>query len=259
LAQAEATLPPLQKQLVQQRDLIAVLAGRFPSQPPGEAFTLAALQLPADLPVSLPSEVVEHRPDIRNAEANLHAASAAIGVAVAARLPQITLTANAGTTALALGSLFAPGVAFWTIAGNVSQTIFDAGILLHKQRAAEAAFDQAKAQYKETVLTAFQNVADSLEALKADADALAAATKAESAAATSLSITRRQLAAGAVNYLALLNAQNTYETAVITRVQAQEARLADTAALFQALGGGWWHRSDVPAEPAPTATDFLVP
>jgi NodT family efflux transporter outer membrane factor (OMF) lipoprotein len=261
LAQAEATLPPLQKQLAQQRDLIAVLAGRFPSQQPGEAFTLAALQLPADLPVSLPSRIVEHRPDIRNAEANLHAASAAIGVAVAARLPQITLTANAGTTALTLGSLFAPGVAFWTIAGNVSQTIFDAGILLHKQRAAEAAFDQAKAQYRETVLTAFQNVADSLEALKADADALVAATKAESAAATSLSITRRQLAAGAINYLALLNAQNTYETAVVARVQEQAARLADTAALFQALGGGWWHRADVSAsaEGAPTAAHFLVP
>ena len=251
LAQAEATLPPLEKQLAQQRNLIAVLAGRPPSQQPAATFDLASLQLPQDLPVSLPSSLVEQRPDIRAAESSLHAASAAIGVAVAARLPQIALSANYGNTVLSpltIASLFGPGSSFWTVAGNVSQTLFDAGTLLHKQRAAEAAFDQSAAQYKQTVLTAFQNVADTLEALKSDADTLKAAAAAEKAAKDSLDIAKRQLSTGAVNYLALLTAENTYMQALIARVQAQAARFADTAALFQALGGGWWNRSDRPAE-----------
>jgi NodT family efflux transporter outer membrane factor (OMF) lipoprotein len=247
LAQAEATLPPLQKQLAQQRDLIAALAGRVPSDPPGATFDLAALQLPRELPVSLPSKLVEQRPDIRAAEETLHAASAAIGVATANMLPQIDLTGNLGTTALTIGSLFGPGTAFWTLAAGATQTVFDAGTLLHKKRAAEAAFDEAAAQYKATVLAAFQNVADALEAIKSDAAALAAAAHAEAAAKTSLDIAKRQLALGAVNYLALLAAEQIYEQAVVNRVQAQAARLADTAALFQALGGGWWNRQDVVA------------
>ena len=245
LAQAEATLPPLQKQLAQQRDLIAVLLGRLPSNQPNVKFDLGSLQLPQDLPVSLPSKLVEQRPDIRAAEANLHAASAAIGVAIANMLPQINLTGDFGTSALTIGSLFGPGTAFWTLSSSATQTLFDAFTLLHKKRAAEAAFDEAAAQYKATVLTAFQNVADTLEALKSDADALKAAVAAETAAKTSLDITQRQLSLGAVNYLALLSAQQTYEQAVVNRVQAQAARLADTAALFQALGGGWWNRAEV--------------
>src|ERR1700693_3061237 len=194
LAQAEATLPPLEKQLAQQRDLIAVLAGRVPSNQPAAKFELASLQLPQDLPVSLPSSLVEQRPDIPAAEASLHAASAAIGIAVAARLPQIELSAVGGSTVLSpltIASLFGPGSSFWTIAANASQTIFDAGTLLHKQRAAEAAFDQSAAQYKETVLAAFQNVADTLEALKSDADTLKAAVAAEKAAKESLDIAQR--------------------------------------------------------------------
>jgi NodT family efflux transporter outer membrane factor (OMF) lipoprotein len=251
LAQAEASLPPMEKQLALQRDLIAVLAGRLPGDQPDARFDLASLQLPQDLPVSVPSRLVEQRPDIRAAEETLHAASAAIGVAVAARLPQMTLTATGGSTALSpltIANLFGPGTAFWTIAAGASQTVFDAGTLLHKQRAAEAAFDQAAAQYKQTVLTAFQNVADSLEALKSDATALKAAAASETAARTSLDIARRQLALGAIHYLTLLNAENTYQTALNVRVQAEAARYADTAALFQALGGGWWNRSDVAPE-----------
>lgn len=239
LAQAQAALPPLRKQLGQQRHLLAVLIGRFPSEQPDAAFDLASLHLPEDLPLSLPSHLVEQRPDIRAAEANLHAASAQIGVAVANRLPQITLSATGGITATALAQFLAPGAAFYTIAGNVAQTVFDAGTLLHRQRAAEAAFDQAAAQYKQTVLTAFQNVADALGAVQTDADGLVAAAAAERAAASSLEIARRQLATGAVNYLALLNAQNTYQQARNNLVQAQAARFADTAVLFQALGGGW--------------------
>jgi NodT family efflux transporter outer membrane factor (OMF) lipoprotein len=251
LAQAEASLPPLRKQLAQQRDLIAALAGRVPSDQPGAKFEIAALQLPTDLPVSLPSSLVEHRPDIRAAQASLHAASAAIGVAVAARLPQITLSANGGSTVLSpltIANLFGPGTSFWTIAGNAAQTVFDAGTLRHKEGAARAAFDQAAAQYKETVLTAFQNVADALEALKSDADTLRAAAAAEKAAKDSLEIARRQLSVGAVNYLTLLTAESAYQTALIARVQAEGIRLVDTAALFQALGGGWWNRTDVVAE-----------
>jgi NodT family efflux transporter outer membrane factor (OMF) lipoprotein len=241
-------LPPLQKQLAVQRDLLTALIGRLPSQEPAEKFELAALQLPQELPVSLPSKLVEQRPDVRSAEAQLHAASALIGAAIAAQLPQFTLTGNAGTTANQISQLFmTPGTGFWTFAGNVAQTIFDAGTLLHKKRGAEAAFDEAAAIYRSTVITAFQNVADALHALQSDADSLKAAYAAERAAAKSLDIARRQLQIGAIHYLALLTAENTYQTALIALVQARAARYADTAALFQALGGGWWNREEVTA------------
>jgi len=193
------------------------------------------------LPVSLPSKLVEQRPDVRSAEASLHGASADIGVAVAAMLPQISLNGNLGTTAPSLGQLFGPATAFWTLAGNATQTVFDAGTLLHKERAAVAAFDQAAATYRSTVIAAFQNVADALHALQSDANALKAADAAERAAALSLEITRQQLQLGAINYLALITAQQIYEQALINLVLAQANRYTDTAALFQALGGGWWN------------------
>jgi NodT family efflux transporter outer membrane factor (OMF) lipoprotein len=245
LAQARQALPPLQKQLALQRDLLTELAGRFPSQEVEEHFDLAGLQLPFDLPVSLPGKLIEQRPDVRAAEASMHSASALIGVAVAARLPQITLTATAGNSANSASNLFTPGTNFWTVAGGLTTPVFDFGTLLHKQRAAQAAFDQAAAQYRSTVLTAFQNVADALRALQADADALNAAVASERAAARSLEIVRRQLDLGQVAYLALLNAQNAYQQTRLALVTAEANRLADTAALFQALGGGWWNRTDV--------------
>ncbi len=245
LAQAQQVLPPLQKQLAQQRDLLANLTGQPPSKPPAERFELDAFTLPVELPVSLPAKLVAQRPDVQAAEANLHSASALVGVAVAARLPQITLTAQFGNQASALSNMFTPGTNFWTIAAGLTQPIFSGGTLLHKQRAAEAAFDQAKSQYRSTVLAAMQNVADALRALQADADALHAAVAAENAAARSLAIVRRQLELGQVAYLALLNAQQTYQQARLSLVQAEANRLADTAALFQALGGGWWNRADV--------------
>ena len=243
LAQARQALPPLRKQLNQQRDALAVLIGALPSEATIAHFELDRLTLPTELPLSLPSAVVAQRPDIRQAEENLHAASAQFGQAVAARLPQITLTGDAGASANRTAGLFNPGTAFWTLVGGVTAPVFDGFSLLHRQRAAEAAFDQAAAQYKSTVLTAFQNVADALHALQADADALAAAVDAERAADRSLTIVRRQLELGQVAYLALLNAQQTLNQARITRVQAQAARLTDTVALFQALGGGWWNRA----------------
>ena len=246
LAQAQAMLPPLEKQLAQQRDLLSRLVGRFPSDALLEKFELSKLQLPLDLPVSLPSKLVAQRPDVRSAEELLHAASAEIGVNIANRLPNITLSANLGSSAAAIGQLFTSGSGFWGLGANLAQPIFQGGTLLHRQRAAEAAYDQAAAQYRGVVLTAFQNVADTLHAIQSDADALKSAVAAERAAAKSLDIVRHQLELGDIGYLALLNAEQTYQQTMINLVQALANRYSDAAALFQALGGGWWNRSDVP-------------
>jgi len=251
LAQVQLTLPPLQKQLEQTRDLLTALAGRFPSEPLTETFELAGLQLPEELPVGLPATLVAHRPDVRVAEAQLHAASAQIGVAIAARLPQITLTATYGGASTAFTQMFANGNPFWSLVGTVMQTVFAGGALLHKQRAAEAAFAQAAAQYRSTVLSAFQTVADALYALHADAATLQAAVAAEQAAKKSLDLTLMAQQLGAVNFLAVLSAQQTYRQALLTRVQAQEARLADTMALIQALESGWWNRQERETTPPP--------
>jgi NodT family efflux transporter outer membrane factor (OMF) lipoprotein len=248
LAQTQAMLPPLEKQLAQQRDLLARLAGRFPSETPSEEFELSSLQLPQELPVSLPSKLVLQRPDVRSAEEQLHTASADIGVSIANRLPNITLSANLGSSATALSKLFTSGTGFWALAANLTQPIFQGGTLLHRQRAAEAVYDQAAAQYRSAVLTAFQNVADTLHAIQCDADALKAAVAAERAAATSLTIAQQRLELGDVSYLELINAEQTYQQAKINLIQTLANRYADTAALFQALGGGWWNRSDVLAK-----------
>jgi NodT family efflux transporter outer membrane factor (OMF) lipoprotein len=246
LAQSEAALPQLLKQLAQQRDLLAALAGKFPSEDLPEQFQLSDLQLPQDLPVSLPSQLVEQRPDVRLAEENLHAASAQIGVAVANRLPNLTLTANAGTMALEAGQMFADGSGFWTLAGNVTAPIFEGGTLLHQERAANAAYVQAAEQYRSTVLTAFQSVADTLNALQQDADALRSAAAAANAAKVTLELSRQKIRTGSDTApMDLLNAEQVYQQAAIALVQAQANRYADTAALFQALGGGWWHRADL--------------
>ena len=248
LAQVEQTLPPLQKQLAQQRDLLAALIGGFPSDRIPEKFFLAELRLPRDLPLSLPSQLVEQRPDVRAAEADLQSASAQIGVAIANRLPNITLTGNIGSTALAVDQLFTPGFGFWAATGAVTQPLFHGGALLHKELAAEATFNQAAAQYRSTVHIAFQNVADSLRAIQSDAVALQKAVASEAAAGRSLEITRHRLDLGDITYLSMLNAQQTYQQALLSLAQARAARFADTVALFQSLGGGWWNRSDVAPE-----------
>jgi len=257
LAQVEQTLPPLQKQLAQQRDLLAALAGGFPSDRLSARFELASLRLPRDLPVSLPAKLVEQRPDVRAAQANLHAAGAQIGVAIANRLPNITLTAAAGSTAPAIDQLFASGTEFWAITGTVTQPIFHGGTLFHRELAAKATFDQAKAQYRSTVITAFQNVADALHAIHSDAVALQKAVASEHAAARSLDIARRRMELGDINYLGLFIAQQTYQQAVLALALAKAARYADTVALFQALGGGWWNRADVEPEKPVTIGDFF--
>jgi NodT family efflux transporter outer membrane factor (OMF) lipoprotein len=239
LAAAEQLLPPLEKQLAQQRDLLTALAGQFSANEIEQKFDLAHLKLPANLPISLPGKLVDQRPDVRAAEANVHAASAQVGVTIAARLPNLVLSANGGSTAFNFAQSFAPGTGFYTLAASTTAPIFDGFTLYHRQKAAESALEQAEAQYRATVITAFQNVADALRALQSDARAMRAARHAEDTAKASLDVVQQQLNAGQVNQLAVLNAQQTYLAAAVIRVQTEANRLADTAALFMALGGGW--------------------
>jgi len=241
-AQTAATLPPLQKQLGQTRDELTALVGRLPSEEPSETFQLDELTLPGDLPVTLPSKLVEQRPDVRQAEENMHFASAEAGVAIADMLPQFAITGNWGSTALSAGDLFKTGTGFWDIGASLTQTLFDAGALLHKHRAADAALDQAGAQYRAAVILACQNVADTLRALQADADALKADAEAERAAKASFDLARKQRDLGTISLVVVLNAEATYLQAELALVQAQANRYSDTAGLFQALGGGWWNR-----------------
>jgi NodT family efflux transporter outer membrane factor (OMF) lipoprotein len=250
VANLEATLPPLQKQLAQQRHLLSALAGRFPSDEPAQKFELTDLTLPAEVPVSVPASLVRQRPDVLAAEAELHAASADVGVATANLFPQITLTGTKGGTATQFNQLLASGNTFWSLGGNITQTLFQGGTLIHQRRGAIAAMDAAGAQYRAVVLAAFQNVADTLTALQLDADAVNANLTAEQAAAGSLKATRHNVELGLASYLALLTAQQTYSQAVLNLAQTRASRYSDTAALLQALGGGWWNR-----ERAPRTTD----
>ncbi len=248
LAASQQTLPPLEKQLAVQRNLLTALAGRFPSDGVDASFELSDLDLPSVLPQTLPSTLVERRADVRASEELLHAASAGIGVAIANRLPNVTLGVNAyGSSASSLSDLFKAGTGFWTLAGNITQPVFDGGTLKHKQGAAQAAYDQAAAQYRSTVLNAFQNVADALQAIYHDGNAMQAANAAESAAGKSLSIARRQLELGDISPMTLLASEQVYQQARLNLVQAQANRLADVVALFQALGGGWWRDPAAPA------------
>ncbi len=243
LAQARAARPALDKQLQWQLDQLATLTGQLAADVPRPAaIDLASLRLPADLPVSLPAQLVRQRPDIQAAEAQLHAASAQIGVAVANMLPQLTLTASGGAMATQIASLTSSGNVFWSIAANATQPLFEGGALLHRRRAAQAAYDQAAAQYRSAVLSAFQNVADVLQAIQSDAEALADATLAEQSAAASLQVAGRQLELGDISPLAVLQAEQAHQQARLALIQAQASRLTDTAALFQALGGGWSDR-----------------
>jgi NodT family efflux transporter outer membrane factor (OMF) lipoprotein len=248
LAQAKATLPPLRKALAQQHDLLAALAGGYPSEGPNHTFRLAELHLPVELPVSLPSQLIEQRPDVRAAEEQLHSASAQIGVATANMLPTFTISATGGFMNTAFAHLLAPQNLMWDLAGNATQTVFDAGTLLHQLEGSKDIYNAAAWTYRGTVIGAVQNVADTLRALQNDADALRAARDFERAAKTSFDLANQQMQSGNANVLLLLNAQQTYLQSVIQVIQAQAARLADTAALFQALGGGWWNRAEPPVE-----------
>lgn len=241
-AQTAATLPPLAKQLAQTRDALTALLGRLPAGAPAAQFRLEELTLPQDLPVSIPSKLIEQRPDVRQAEANLHVASAQVGVAIADMLPQFTLSAQTGSSALQISQLFTSYTGFWSAGASLTQTLFDAGALLHRKRAADAALDQAGAEYRAAVILACQNVADTLHALQADADALAATVTAERSARGAFDIARQQRTLGTISAVALLNVEQSYQQSLLAVVQARANRYADTAALFQALGGGWWNR-----------------
>ena len=245
-AQTAQTLPPLQKQLGQTRDAMTALLGRLPADEPPETFRLDELTLPMDLPLSLPSKLIEQRPDVRQAEETLHSASAAVGVSVANLLPQFSLSADVGSSALKLQQLFSPYTGFWDVGASLTETLFDAGALLHKKRAADAALDQAAAQYRAAVILACQNVADTLRALESDADALKASAEAERAAKAAFDLVQRQRDLGTISLVAVLNAEQTYRQAELSLVQAQANRYADTAGLFQSLGGGWWNRTQEP-------------
>jgi NodT family efflux transporter outer membrane factor (OMF) lipoprotein len=238
------TLPPLNKQLAQTRDALTTLVGQLPAEEPAATFRLEDLTLPEQIPVSIPSQLIEQRPDIRQAEENLHVASAQVGVAIADMLPQFSITAQTGSTALQVSQLFTSYTGFWGAGASLTQTLFDAGALLHRKRAAEAALDQAGAQYRSAVILACQNVADTLHALKADAETLTAAAAVEQAAKGAFEIARQQRTLGTISTVALLNTEQTYQQTVLVVVQARANRYADTAALYQALGGGWWNRPE---------------
>ena len=260
LAQARATLPPLRKALAQQHDLLAALSGGFPSDGPRETFRLADLHLPVDLPVSLPSQLIEQRPDVRAAEEQLHSASAQIGIATANTLPTFTISANGGYMNTAFAHLLAPQNLFWELAGNATQTVFDAGTLWHQLQGAKDTYQAAAWTYRGAVVDAVQNVTDALRALQSDADALRAARDFQRAAKTSFDLATQQMQSGNANVLLLLNAQQTYLQATLQVVQAQAARLSDTAALFAALGGGWWDRpAPLPEQNFDTTTGQTEP
>jgi NodT family efflux transporter outer membrane factor (OMF) lipoprotein len=245
LAASVATLPPLQKQLEQERNQLAVYLGTTPSHFSGPTIDLAALTLPEDLPVSLPSRFVEQRPDIQAYEALLHSATAQVGVATANMLPQVTLNASYGYEGTSLSNLFTPTGLVWSLAGAVSQPVFEGGTLRARKRSAEAAVQVAAAQYSSTVNTAFQSVANALVAIQRDAETLRADLQSEQTAAASLQVAQGQYAAGGITFVQVLQAEQTYQSAHLSLVSAQAARFTDTVELFQALGGGWWNRSDI--------------
>lgn len=243
LAQVQSTLAPLQRQLETTRDLLQALLGRTPAASSAE-IDLDELTLPAEIPISLPAKLVVQRPDVRAAAANLHAANADVGVALAALLPQLSISGQYGGNATEIPWMFRSGGPFWSLYGDVNQPLFDGGTLLHEKHAADAALRQAAAQYRSTVLTAYQNVADSLHACLSDADALAADAEAEQSAKLAYELRRRQLELGYTSYPAMLGAQTAYEQTLLARIQAQASRFTDAVALLQSLGGGWWNRPE---------------
>jgi NodT family efflux transporter outer membrane factor (OMF) lipoprotein len=249
LAMTTAGMPPLEKQLDLNRHALSVLIGQFPGNGKLPEFSLESLHLPEELPVSLPSLLARQRPDIRASEALLHQACAAVGVATANLYPQITLSAGYGFQAVSTDILFNGESVVWNVGAGLLQPIFRGGELTAKRKSAIAAYDQAAAQYRQTVLKAFQDVADVLRALEADARTLQAQAEAEAAAKSAFALIEKQYELGAVSYPALLIAQRDYQKTRINVVAARAQRYADTAALFQALGGGWWNRKSTSLKP----------
>ena len=248
LAAAQAQLAPLQLALGAVRNQLAVLLGHLPSEGVAPAGDLTGYTLPAEVPLTLPSELVRQRPDVLAAEAQLHAATAQVGLATANLLPQITLGGSYGSAATETKDLFKDTTTSWSLGLNLLQPIFHGGSLRAQKRAAEAGLDGASAAYRASVLNAFADVSDTLNALQYDADALAAQSQAEQAAAKSLDLVKASYRLGAASYLQLLDATRQWQQARIGYIQARAARLSDTAALYAALGGGWRQRDAAAAK-----------
>lgn len=243
LAMTRAGLPPLQQTLATLHDEIAALANDMPDTPTPD-FELDRFTLPHDLPVSLPVNLIRQRPDIRTAEAYFHSATAKVGVAIANRLPNIQLGFSPGFAAATIAQMATPGFGQWTLGAMLAQPLFDGFQLQHQEKAARERYQQAGAEYRATIISAIQDVADSLNAIHNDAMALTQADEAARDATRSQGITQAQLKLGDVSQVALLTVQQTALDARMTLAEARAARLADTVGLFQALGGGWWNRTD---------------
>ena len=250
-ASAQATLPPLKLAQASLRNQLAVLMGRLPSEADAPISDLSGFRLPEEVPLSLPSELARRRPDVRAAEAQLQAATAQVGLATADLFPQIRLGGSYGTSAFETANLFKEPTTTWSLGLNLLQPIFHGGSLRAMKRAAEAGLDGASATYRAAVLTAFRDVSDALNALQFDADTLAAQARAEQAASQSLDLVKAQYRIGSASYLQLLDATRQWQLARLGFVRARAARLADTAALYAALGGGW-QASTSPTIPPPS-------
>ncbi len=241
LAATEATLPPLKQNLNKTNHLLAALVGRTPAEWSAPQLDLKDFTLPKDLPVTLPSELVRQRPDILATEATLHAACANIGVATAAMFPSFTLGASYGQTAVEITKLFGTAANIWSVGATIAQPLFTGGTLWHQRKAAIEAYQASASDYRQVVVSAFQQVADSLRAVEYDAETLKAQAAALAAADQALKLVQTSYKAGLVNYLQVLTADNQYQQARLGLIQAQALRFQDNAALFVALGGGWWN------------------
>lgn len=253
VASSQVDLYNYERSLAFTRNQLAVLTGELPSNASITKFDLSKLHLPEKLPLSLPSSLVRQRPDVRAAEAQLKSTNALVGVATANLLPQFNITGAIGSAALTSNALFGPNAALWSIAGGIFQPLFQGGQLLAQRRGAIANYEQAVYQYQATVLSAFQEVADALRALETGAQALKAASDAERYSFETLDLVQQQYKLGTASYLAVLYYQNLYQQAKVKSVSAQATRFADTAALFAALGGGWWNRTDSAFQPKEVA------
>jgi NodT family efflux transporter outer membrane factor (OMF) lipoprotein len=242
VSNSQVDLLNYERNLAFTRNQLAVLVGELPSNADITHFDLTKLHLPEKLPLSVPSSLVRQRPDVRAAEAQLKAQNAFVGVATANLLPQFNITGSIGSAALTSSALFGPNAALWSIGGGILQPLFQGGQLLAQRRGALANYEQAAFQYQATVLNAFQEVANALRALETGAQALKAASDAERYAYETLDLVQQQYKLGTASYLAVLYYQNQYQQAKVKSVAAQATRFSDTAALFAALGGGWWNR-----------------
>ena len=249
VSNSQVDLLAYERNLAFARNQLAVLVGELPGNASITKFDLKSLQLPEKLPLSLPSSLVRQRPDIRAAEAQLKATNALVGVATANLLPQFNITGAIGSAALTSSALFGPNSTLWSLAGGIFQPVFQGGQLLAQRRGAEANYEQAVFQYQATVLKAFQEVADALRALETGAQALKAASDAERYAYETLELVQQQYKLGTASYLSVLYYQNQYQIAKVKSVSAQATRFSDTAALFAALGGGWWNRTGPAFQP----------